>query len=163
MSETEKLIEANARFAEGFPHGDLGAAPTRKLAVVTCMDTRIDVLASLGLAVGDAHVIRNAGGVVSDDVIRSLAISQRKLGTEEIVVIQHTRCGMLSLSDDGFREELREATGMSPPFAIESFDDLEENVRQSLARLRNSPFLAEHDRIRGFVYEVESGRLREIA
>ena len=136
--------------------------PARHLAVVACMDSRLDVFGALGLDLGEAHVIRNAGGIVSDDVIRSLAISQRRLGTVEIILIQHTDCGMLQITDDGFRRELQAATGVAPPFAIESFTDLDGNVRQSLERLRNSPFLAHRDRIRGFVYEVDTGALREI-
>ena len=127
------------------------------------MDSRLDVFGALGLNLGEAHVIRNAGGIVSDDVIRSLAISQRRLGTREVIVIQHTDCGMLTITDDGFRRELQDATGIAPGFAIESFTDLEANVRQSLARLRNSPFLAHRDRIRGFVYDVDTGAIREIA
>ena len=126
------------------------------------MDSRLNVFDALGLEVGQAHVIRNAGGIVSDDVIRSLAISQRRLETEEIMLIQHTDCGMLKITDDGFRAELQEATGVAPTFAIESFRDLDANVRQSLERLRNSPFLAHRNRIRGFVYDVDSGALREV-
>ena len=127
------------------------------------MDSRLDVFGALGLDLGEAHVIRNAGGIVSDDVIRSLAISQRRLGTREVIIIQHTGCGMLTITDDGFRRELQDATGIAPGFAIESFTDLDANVRQSLARLRSSPFLAHKDRIRGFVYDVDTGALREIA
>jgi carbonic anhydrase len=126
------------------------------------MDSRLDVFGALGLDLGEAHVIRNAGGIVSDDVIRSLSISQRRLGTRDIIVIQHTDCGMLTITDDGFRQELQDATGIAPGFAIESFTDLDANVRQSLARLRSSPFLAHRDRIRGFVYDVDTGKLREI-
>jgi carbonic anhydrase len=159
---TEELLGNNARFVERFDVGHLDVAPSRKLAIVTCMDSRLDVFAALGLGDGEAHVLRNAGGVVSDDVIRSLAISQRKLGTEEIILIQHTDCGMLKITDDGFRAELQEATGIAPPFAIESFRDLDANVRQSLGRLRTSPFLAHRDRVRGFVYDVDTGALREV-
>ena len=140
----------------------LQARPTRGLAVVTCMDCRVDVLAALGLEHGEAHVLRNAGGIVSDDMIRSLAISQRRLGTEEIAIIHHTDCGMQTISDDGFRAELQEATGMAPPFAIESFSDVDADVRQSVLRVRNTPFLLHRDRVRGFVYELDSGSLREV-
>jgi carbonic anhydrase len=126
------------------------------------MDSRLDVFAALGLNDGEAHVLRNAGGVITDDVVRSLSISQRKLGTREIVLIHHTDCGMQKVSDDGFRAELQEATGMAPSFAIESFQDLDADVRQSIARLRNSPFLLHRDAIRGFVYDVDTGLLREV-
>jgi carbonic anhydrase len=126
------------------------------------MDSRIDVFSVLGLDNGQAHVIRNAGGVVTDVVIRSLAISQRKLGTREIVLIHHTKCGMQTITDDGFRQELQDATGQAPAFAIESFTDLDADVRQSIARLRSSPFLAHRDSIRGFVYDVDTGALRRV-
>ena len=159
----DDLIDNNAKFAANYPNGHLDVRPSRHVAVVACMDSRLDVFGALGLNLGEAHVIRNAGGIVSDDVIRSLAISQRRLGTREVIVIQHTDCGMLTITDDGFRRELQDATGIAPGFAIESFTDLEANVRQSLARLRNSPFLAHRDRIRGFVYDVDTGALREIA
>lgn len=159
----DDLIRNNAAFAESFPIGHLDVRPSRKLAIVACMDSRLDVFGALGLNLGEAHIIRNAGGIVSDDVIRSLAISQRRLGTQDIILIQHTDCGMLEITDDGFRRELLEATGIAPGFAIESFTDLDANVRQSLERLRNSPFLAHRDRVRGFVYDVDTGALREIA
>jgi carbonic anhydrase len=158
----DRLLAANERFADAFETGDQPVEPSLRLAVVACMDSRLDVFAALGLAGGEAHVLRNAGGVVTDDVIRSLAISQRRLGTREIVLVHHTDCGMEKVTDDGFREELREATGMAPSFAIESFDDVDANVRQSIARLRNSPFLLHRDEIRGFVYDVDTGRLREV-
>lgn len=138
------------------------ARPAQAVAVVTCMDCRIDPLAALGLQTGDAHVLRNAGGVVSDDVIRSLAISQRKLGTRAVTLIHHTDCGMLTITDDSFRAELQRDTGMTPPFAIESFDDIEEDVRQSILRVRSSPFLPHRDQVRGFVYDVERQELREV-
>jgi carbonic anhydrase len=141
---------------------NLSARPSRQLAIVTCMDCRIDVPAALGLEAGEAHVMRNAGGVVTDDVIRSLAISQRKLGTREVMLVHHTDCGMQTLSEDSFRAELQEATGTAPPFAIESFTDLDADVRQSILRVRRSPFLLHRDSVRGFVYEVESGQLREV-
>jgi carbonic anhydrase len=159
---TDELLDRNASFVQSFDIGHLDVRPSRKLAVVACMDSRLNLFAALGLKLGEAHVIRNAGGIVSDDVIRSLSISQRRLGTEEIVLIQHTDCGMLKITDDGFREELQEATGIAPNFAIESFRDLDANVRQSLERLRNSPFLLHRDKIRGFVYDVDTGALREV-
>jgi carbonic anhydrase len=162
MSDTDELLANNARFVEGFPAGHLDLRPARHLAVIACMDSRLDVFGALGLALGEAHVVRNAGGIVTDDVIRSLAISQRLLDTQEIVLIQHTDCGLLRITDDGFRSELLEATGIAPPFAIETFTDLDANVRQSLERLRTSPFLAYKDRVRGFVYDVDTGALREI-
>ena len=136
--------------------------PARKLAVLACMDARLDPARLLGLEEGDAHVIRNAGGVVTDDEIRSLAISQRLLGTEEIVLIHHTDCGMLTFTDDEFRRQIQDETGIKPEWAPESFDDLEEDVRQSIARIKASPFIPKKDSIRGFVYEVETGKLREV-
>jgi carbonic anhydrase len=140
----------------------MSARPSRRLAVVTCMDCRIDLEAALGLQPGEAHVLRNAGGVVTDDVIRSLAISQRRLGTREVTLVHHTECGMQTLTDDGFRAELREETGIAPPFAIESFDNLEADLRQSVLRVRRSPFLPHRDAVRGFVYDVATHRLREV-
>jgi carbonic anhydrase len=159
---TDELLDRNASFVQTFDTGHLDVRPSRKLAIVACMDSRLNLFAALGLKLGEAHVIRNAGGIVSDDVIRSLSISQRRLGTEEIVLIQHTDCGMLKITDDGFRQELQEATGVAPNFAIESFRDLDANVRQSLERLRQSPFLLHRDKIRGFIYDVDSGELREV-
>jgi carbonic anhydrase len=138
------------------------AAPVKKLAVVACMDARIDVHKVLDLSEGDAHVIRNAGGVVTDDVIRSLAISQRKLGTEEIVLIHHTQCGMATITDDGFKQELLAETGFRPPWAVEAFTDVDEDVRESIARIRASPFLAHTDAVRGYVLDVETRELREV-
>lgn len=159
---TDDLLGNNEGFAESFDYGRLDVAPSLRLAVVACMDSRLDVFAALGLDGGQAHILRNAGGVITDDVVRSLSISQRRLGTREIILIHHTDCGMQKVTDDGFREELREATGMAPSFAIESFTDVESDVRQSIARLRNSPFIPHRDRIRGFVYDVDTGRLREV-
>jgi carbonic anhydrase len=158
----DDLLANNQAFAadHGWEHHEV--FPSRRLAVVACMDSRLDVFAALGLTQGEAHVLRNAGGVITDDVIRSLAISQRHLGTEEILLIQHTDCGLMRVTDDGFRKELAEATGMTPPFAIESFTDVDANVRQSVARLRSSPFLQHRDRIRGFVYDVDTGLLQEV-
>jgi carbonic anhydrase len=162
MSVADRLLANNERFAAGFDRGHLKVQPSARLAVVACMDSRLDVFAALGLESGEAHVLRNAGGLITDDVIRSLAISQRKLGTREIILIHHTDCGMQKITDDGFRAELREATGVSPAFAIESFIDLDEDVRQSIARIRHSPFIPHSDSVRGFVYDVDSGRLREV-
>jgi carbonic anhydrase len=162
MTATEELLRNNEAYAATFDKGDLPLPPARRVAVVACMDARLDPARLLGLQEGDAHVIRNAGGVVTDDAIRSLTISQRLLGTEEVVLIHHTDCGMLTFEDDAFREEIRADTGMKPPWAAESFDDVEADVRQSMARVEASPFLLHADRVRGFVYEVESGRLREV-
>jgi carbonic anhydrase len=139
------------------------ARPAKAVAVVTCMDCRVDPLSALGLKPGDAHVLRNAGGVVTDDVIRSLAISQRRLGTRAITLVHHTDCGMLTLTDDSFRAELQAETGMAPPFAIESFTDIEDDVRQSILRIRSSPFLLHRDEVSGFVYDVENGQLRQVS
>jgi carbonic anhydrase len=162
MPVIDDLLANNTEFASAFDRRHLDVRPTLRLAIVTCMDSRLDVFAALGLGNGQAHVLRNAGGVITDDVIRSLAISQRRLGTEEIVLIHHTDCGLQLITDDGFRAELQEATGMAPSFAIESFTDVEEAVRQSMARVRHSPFLLHRDRVRGFVYDVDTGALREI-
>jgi carbonic anhydrase len=162
MAGIDDLLAHNRAFAAAFDRGHLDVRPSLRLAIVACMDSRLDVFAALGLEDGQAHILRNAGGVITDDVIRSLAISQRRLGTEEIVLIHHTNCGLELITDDGFRAELQEATGMSPAFAIESFTDVEADVRQSVARLRHSPFLLHRDRVRGFVYDVDTGLLREV-
>jgi carbonic anhydrase len=158
----DDLLENNQTFADSWSAGRLQASPSRRLAVVTCMDARLDPGAMLGLRDGDAHVLRNAGGVITDDVIRSLAVSQRRLGTRDVIIIHHTECGMQSLTDDGFRAELQEATGMAPPFAIESFSNLDADVRQSILRVRHSVFLAHRDGVRGFVYDIGTGLLREV-
>jgi carbonic anhydrase len=163
MSNTDDLIANNTRYAESFDKADLPSPPARKLAVVACMDARLDVSGALGLQNGDAHVIRNAGGVITDDEIRSLAISQRLLGTEEIVLIHHTGCGMLTIRDDEFRDAIEHDTGIRPAWSAEAFSDLEGHVRQSIDQLKASPFIPHKDSIRGFVYEVESGRLREVS
>jgi carbonic anhydrase len=163
MSATDELLANNESYAAAFDTGELPAPPARKIAVVTCMDARLNVYAMLGLQEGEAHVIRNAGGAVTDDAIRSLAISQRLLGTEEIVLIHHTGCGMLSFTDDEFRAQVEQDTGIRPAWAAEAFADLENDVRQSIARIKASPFLPHTDAVRGFVYEVENGRLREVA
>jgi carbonic anhydrase len=162
MSAIEELLANNRERAGSAPVERLDVRPSRRLAIVACMDSRLDVFAALGLGGGEAHVLRNAGGVITDDVIRSLAVSQRRLGTRETMLIHHTDCGMTKLTDDGFRAELREATGVAPAFAIESFDDVEADVRQSILRVRRSPFLAHRDAVRGFVYDVETGLLREV-
>jgi carbonic anhydrase len=162
MSTTDDVLRNAEQYATSFDKGDLPMPPGRKLAVVACMDARLIPTKVLGLDEGDAHVIRNAGGVVTDDTIRSLAISQHKLGTEEIILIHHTDCGMLTFRDDDFREELQEETGVKPSWAAESFTDLDRDLRQSIERIRNSPFIPNKN-VRGFVYEVESGKLREVS
>jgi carbonic anhydrase len=162
MSVTDELIANNEAYAARFDKGDLPLPPARKVAVVACMDARLNPYGILGLSEGDAHIIRNAGGVVTDDEIRSLAISQRLLGTEEIILIHHTDCGMLTFTDDEFRRSIQQETGIKPGWAAEAFDDLDEDVRQSIARIQASPFIPRKDSVRGFVYEVESGRLREV-
>jgi carbonic anhydrase len=162
MDTIDQLLENNQNFAGGLAERHLDVEPQRHLAVVTCMDSRLDVFAALGLGPGEAHVLRNAGGIITDDVIRSLAISQRRLGTREVMLIHHTDCGMQKITDDGFRMELQETTGLAPSFAIESFKDVEEDVRQSIRRVRSSPFLLHREVVRGFVYDVDSHRLREV-
>jgi carbonic anhydrase len=162
MSATDDLLHNNDAYASSFDKGDLAIPPAKKVAVVACMDARIIVSRILGLEEGEAHVIRNAGGVVTDDTIRSLAISQRLLGTEEIILIHHTGCGMLTFSDDEFRAQIEQDTGIRPEWAAEAFSDLDGDVRQSIARVKASPFLPHKDGVRGFVYEVETGRLREV-
>ena len=163
MDVIDELIANNAGFAESLPTQHLPVEPRSRLAIVTCMDSRLDVFAALGLEHGEAHVLRNAGGVITDDVIRSLAISQRKLGTRAVMLIHHTDCGMQKITDDGFRAELQTATGVAPAFAVESFGDVDADVRQSILRVRRSAFVAHRDDVRGFVYDVDSHRLREIA
>jgi carbonic anhydrase len=158
----DELIANNTAFADALAAVHLDVRPSRRLAIVSCMDSRLNVFAALGLRDGEAHVLRNAGGVITDDVIRSLAVSQRRLGTREVMLIHHTDCGMQGLSDDGFRAELQQATGVAPAFAIESFTDLDADVRQSVLRVRRSAFLLHRDMVRGFVYDVDTHRLREI-
>ena len=162
MTVTDELLRNNEAYAASFEHGELPLPPGKKLAVVACMDARLDVHAILGLEPGDAHVIRNAGGVVTDDEIRSLAISQRLLGTEEIILIHHTDCGMLTFTDDAFKRSIQDETGVKPEWAAESFPDLDEDVKQSIGRIKASPFVPYKDAIRGFVYAVETGKLREV-
>ena len=163
MTVTDELLQNNEAYAESFDKGDLPLPPAKGVAVVACMDARLNVYGMLGLQEGDAHVIRNAGGVITDDEIRSLAISQRLLGTREIILIHHTDCGMLTFSDDEVKQQIQEDVGIKPHFPMESFTDLEEDVRQSIARIQASPFIPNKDSVRGFVYEVETGRLREVA
>ena len=162
MSVTDELLQNNAAYAQSFDKGDLQLPPARGVAVVACMDARLDVHKILGLKEGDAHVIRNAGGVITDDEIRSLTISQRLLGTTEIILIHHTDCGMLTFSDDELKAQIHEEVGLKPHFSMESFLDLEEDVLQSIARIQASPFIPHKQSVRGFIYEVETGRLREV-
>ena len=162
MTVIDELLENAASYAASFDKGDLPLPPGRRVAIVACMDARLNPYGLLGLREGDAHVIRNAGGVITDDEIRSLAISQRLLGTEEIMLIHHTDCGMLTFKDDDFRRQVQDDTGVKPEWAAEAFDDLDDDVRQSIARIEASPFIPKKDQVRGFVYEVESGRLREV-
>src|ERR1700704_1503129 len=162
MSTTNALLENARSYAASFDKGDLPLPPARRVAVLACMDARLNPYGLLGLQEGDAHVIRNAGGVVTDDEIRSLAISQRLLATEEIILIHHTDCGMLTFTDDEFKRSVQDDTGIKPEWAAEAFTDLAEDVRQSIARIKASPFIPNKDSIRGFVYEVETGRLREV-
>ncbi|MDX6380537.1 MAG: carbonic anhydrase [Rubrobacteraceae bacterium] len=163
MSTTDELLQNNETYAESFEKADLPLPPAKGVAVVACMDARLNVYGMLGLQEGDAHVIRNAGGVITDDEIRSLTISQRLLGTREIILIHHTDCGMLTFTDDEVKAQIQEEVGIKPEFAMEAFSDLEEDVRQSIARIQASPFIPNKESVRGFVYEVETGRLREVA
>jgi carbonic anhydrase len=164
MSNTDELLANNESYVAGFgDKAELPLPPGRKTAVVACMDARLNVYGALGLKEGDAHVIRNAGGVVTDDAIRSLAISQRLLGTEEIILIHHTDCGMLTFHDDDFKASIEQDTGIRPAWAAEAFSDLDADVKQSIARIKASPFVPHKDSVRGFVYEVETGKLREVA
>ena len=163
MSVTDELLRNAEQYASSFQKGDLPLPPAKKVAVVACMDARLIPSRVLGLEEGDAHVIRNAGGVVTDDEIRSLAISQRLLGTEEIILIHHTDCGMLTFTDDEFKRQVQDDTGIKPEWAPESFTDLDEDVRQSIARIKASPFVPNKEHVRGFVYEVETGQLREVS
>ena len=162
MSVTDDLLKNNEEYARNFDKGDLPLPPAKGVAVVACMDARLDVHGMLGLELGDAHVIRNAGGVITDDEIRSLLISQRLLGTTEVILIHHTGCGMLTFSDDEVADQIESDTGVRPPFPLESFPDLEGNVRDSMEKIKTSPFIPNKDAVRGFVYEVETGRLREV-
>ncbi len=162
MNATDEFLRNAERYADQFDEGDLPMPPAKHVAVIACMDARLNPYGLLGLAEGDAHVIRNAGGVVTDDVIRSLAISQRLLGTEEIVLIHHTDCGMLTFGDDDFRRQIQQETGIKPEWAAEAFDDLEGDVRQSIARIQASPFIPHKESVRGFVYDVKTGQLTKV-
>jgi carbonic anhydrase len=162
MSVTDELLQNAKSYEASFNKGDLPMPPGRKIAVVACMDARLNPYGLLGLQEGDAHVIRNAGGVITDDEIRSLAISQRLLGTEEIVLIHHTDCGMLTFTDSEFKATLQADTGVTPDWDCETFSDLDADVKQSIARIQASPFIPKKDSVRGFVYEVETGHLREV-
>ena len=162
MTVTDELLQNAERYAADFDRGDLPLSPAKGVVVLACMDARLNPYGILGLHEGDAHVIRNAGGVVTDDEIRSIAISQRLLGTEEIILIHHTDCGMLTFTDDDFRRQIQDETGIKPEWAAEAFDDLETDVRQSIARIRSSPFIPHKDNVRGFVYDVRTGRLDEV-
>jgi carbonic anhydrase len=163
MSITDELLQKAESYAGSFEQGDLPLPPGRKVAILACMDARLNPYGLLGLSEGDAHVIRNAGGVVSDDAIRSLAISQNLLGTEEIMLIHHTDCGMLTFTDDEFAEKLEGETGQRPEWRALAFSDLEQDVREGIERIRSSPFIPRTDRVRGFIYEVETGMLREVS
>jgi carbonic anhydrase len=162
MSVTDELLANAERYAATFDKGALPLPPAKHVAVVACMDARLNPYGILGLSEGDAHVIRNAGGVVTADELRSLAISQRLLGTTEIILIHHTDCGMLTFTDDDFRSSIEREVGIRPPWAAEAFTDLDEDVRQSVRRIQADPFIPVKDSIRGFVYEVETGKLREV-
>lgn len=161
MSVTDQYLKNNLEFAKSF-QGPLPLPPAKQVAVVACMDARMDVFSILGLQAGDAHVIRNAGGVVTEDEIRSLAISQRLLGTKEIILIHHTDCGMLTFNDDQFKQSIQDEVGLKPAWAAEAFADLDEDVRQSVSRIKNSPFVPEKGSVRGFVFDVATGLLREV-
>ena len=163
MSVIPEFLKANEHYAGSFTKGQLPMPPARKVAVVACMDARLNVYAILGLQDGEAHVIRNAGGVITDDEIRSLAISQRLLGTREIILIHHTDCGMLTFTDDQFKRSIQDDTGIKPAWSAEAFPDLDEDVRQSVARIQASPFIPNQDAIRGFVFDVATGRLSEVS
>jgi len=162
MSVIDELVANATSYSDSFDGGDHPLPPAKRVAIVACMDARLNPSGLLGLQEGDAHVIRNAGGVITDDEIRSLAISQRLLGTEEVMLIHHTDCGMLTFADDEFRRQVQDDTGIKPEWAAETFTDLDEDVRQSIARIKASPFVPKKDNVRGFVYEVETGNLREV-
>ena len=163
MSAIDEFLKNNEAFAEGFDKGELPLPPAKKVAIVACMDARLNPYPILGLSIGDAHVIRNAGGVITDDEIRSLAISQHLLGTEEIMLIHHTDCGMLTFSDSEFEQMLAKEAGRRPEWRPRSFPDLEGSVRDSIQRIRESPFIPRKDEVRGFIYDVKTGRLDEVS
>ena len=162
MSVTDSLLANNAAYAASFDKAGLPLRPAKKVAIVACMDARLNVYGALGLREGDAHVIRNAGAVITNDEIRSLAISQRVLGTEEIIVIHHTDCGMRTFDDDEFRQAIHDEVGIEPGWAAVAFGDLDDDVRRSISRIRDSPFIPRKDSVRGFVYDVSTGALREV-
>jgi len=162
MTVTDQLLENSQRYAAAFDKGDLPMPPGCHVAILACMDARLNVYGLLGLAEGDAHIIRNAGGVATEDAIRSLTISQRLLGTTEIILIHHTDCGMLTFTDDDVKRQILDDVGIRPPFALESYPDEYEDVRQSIARIKASPFIPHTDAVRGFVYDVHSGELIEV-
>jgi carbonic anhydrase len=162
VTNTDTFLANAKRYAASFDKGDLPVPPASEVLVVACMDARLNLYGLLGVSEGDAHVVRNAGGVVTDDVIRSITISQRLLGTNEIMLIHHTGCGMLAFRDDDVKAQIEADTGLRPPFALEAFADLDGDVRQSIARIKASPYIPHKDSVRGFVYEVETGRLREV-
>jgi carbonic anhydrase len=162
MSVTDELLGTAAGYAASFDKGSLPMPPGKRVAIVACMDARVNPYGIFGLSEGDAHVIRNAGGAITDDAIRSLAISQRLLGTEEIILVHHTDCGMLTFTDEGFARQIQADTGIRPPWSAEAFSDLDEDVRQSMARIKASPFLPKKSAVRGFVYDVKSGKLNEV-
>jgi carbonic anhydrase len=163
MSTTDELLRNNDAYAAAFDAGGLSMPPAKNVAVLSCMDARVIPSRILGLEPGDAHIIKNAGGVVTDDAIRSLAISQNLLGTEEIILIHHTDCGMLTFSDDELAQKLQDATGETPEWSAHAFPDLEGDLRDSIQRIKDSPFIPNKDSVRGFVYEVETGKLREVS
>jgi carbonic anhydrase len=163
MPTIDELVKNARTYASSFDRGELPLPPAKRVAVVACMDARLNPYGLLGLQEGDAHVIRNAGGVITDDEIRSLAISQRLLGTEEVMLIHHTDCGMLTFGDDDFRRQVQNDTGIKPEWPAETFNDLDEDIRQSIARIKASPFIPRKDQIRGFVYDVHTGELREVS
>jgi len=162
LPNADELLQHNSTFVQLFADHGLNVKPKRRLAIVACMDSRMDIFQMLGLDHGDAHIIRNAGGVVTDDVVRSLVLSQRRLNTREIILIHHTNCGLENLNEGGFFEELVSETGIKPGWSLEAFKDPHEDVRQSISRLKHSPFILHKDHIRGFVYEVENGKLVEV-
>jgi carbonic anhydrase len=163
MTATDDLLRRNRSYSSSFDETDVPLLPARGVAVVACMDARLHVSDILGLEVGDAHIIRNAGGVVTDDAIRSLVISQRLLGTTEVILIHHTDCGMLTFTDDAVKAQIQKETGIRPSFSLEAFPDLDDDVRQSIARVKASPFIPHRDQVRGFVYDVHTGALREVS
>lgn len=162
LSVTEQLLKNNDAYAANFDKGHLPMPPGKQTAVLACMDARLNIYGILGLEEGDVHVIRNAGGVATDDAIRSLTISQRLLGTREIILIHHTDCGMLTFTDDALARQIQDEIGLKPRFSMESFPDLDEDVKQSIARIKASPYIPHTDQVRGFIYEVETGKLREV-